>query len=73
MSDHWHKAQEEARRASGTNIVFSQDAQGRDIALVGNPSLGWRIVTPEGIVGTNMAHGVECVFEELHISFQGWH
>lgn len=72
MSNHWLKAQEEQRAKHGTNIVIAQDSKGRDVVLVGNPMMGWRLVTPEGIVGANTAHGVEGVLEELHMPFLGW-
>ena len=69
---HWLPAQEEAREKTGANMVFAQDRHGRDVALIGNPLQGWRLVTPEGMVRVNTSHGLEAVLEELHLPFHGW-
>ncbi len=45
---HWQEAQDEAHAKSETNSVTAQDVQGRDVVLVGNPVLGWLLMTPEG-------------------------
>lgn len=69
MSKHWQEAQEEARATSGTNIVIAPDGKA---ALIGNETLGWRLVTSEQILQAQTEEGVDMVLEETDQPLLGW-
>jgi len=56
-------------RKEGTNIVCAQDGKG---VLIGNPAIGWQIVTPDLRVEVRTPQAVELMREELEIAPIGW-